>query len=350
VTDATNFQSAADITLIEPEALKVTADLFKYPSGLHISCYECFNGSVTLEVYGGVAPFTYQWSDNVNTPNRSGLGAMTYDVLVTDANGCSNDLAVKLDQPEKATWGMEGNTNTNAAEHFIGTNDGQDVVFKSNGTEMLRLKSNGDFSLLGSFTGEGPLYRMEDGTIRGGGSFPEYPELPPERCRFLSSFPYWETRGNAFNDLCPEEDPLLGTLTNLPLKVVTNGELRMYVSQNGPVGIGTIPPANSTYRLFVEGGIATRDVLVKLGDWPDYVFAEGYHLMPLSELKTFLATEGHLPGIPAAREIDAQGGFEVGDMQKRMMETIEQQTLYIIQLEDRLSQMELRMNELEADR
>jgi hypothetical protein len=191
---------------------------------------------------------------------------------------------------------------------------------------------------------------MEDGTIRGGGSFPEYPELPPERCRFLSSFPYWETRGNAFNDLCPEEDPLLGTLTNLPLKVVTNGELRMYVSQNGPVGIGTIPPASSTYKLFVEGGIVTRDVLVKLGDWPDYVFKEGYHLMPLDELKSFLTKENHLPGIPSAAELAERGGVEVGELQRRMLEIIEQQALYIIQLEENMRLLDLRIQQLEQPR
>lgn len=354
VTDANSFQSAADITLIEPEALKVIADPFKYPNGSNISCYECYNGSIDIAVFGGVAPYSYAWSDGPITQDRTSLGSMKYQLTVTDALSCTSySEEIYLTQPDRNDWTMGGNSNTDPETQYIGTSDSLDLVLKTNGQEVLRLKRNGDISLLGNFLGEGPLFRMEDGTLRGGGAFVDYPFLPPNRCRSLASYPYWETRGNAFLNLCEDQpEPLLGTLDERALRIITNGEERIHVSMFGKVGIGTVPPVGEVdgYRLYVEDGIATRDVLVKLGDWPDYVFAEGYHLMPLSELKTFLATEGHLPGIPSADEVDAQGGFEMGDMQKRMMETIEQQTLYIIQLEDRLARMEKRMNELEAAR
>jgi hypothetical protein len=265
---------------------------------------------------------------------------MKYQVTVTDALSCASySEEIYLTQPDRNDWTMGGNAGTDPETQYIGTSDSIDLVLKTNGQEVLRLKKNGDISLLGNFTGEGPLFRMGDGTLKSG-DFPYYPELPYELCRPLGSFPYWETRGNSFNGLCPEDDPLLGTLTDRPLKVVTNGQLRMYVSQNGHVGIGTIPPATSNYRLFVEGGIATRDVLVKLGDWPDYVFQEDYRLMPLSELKVYLAKEHHLPGIPSAKEVEAQGGVELGELQRSMLETIEQQTLYIIRLQEQLDRLE----------
>jgi hypothetical protein len=100
----------------------------------------------------------------------------------------------------------------------------------------------------------------------------------------------------------------------------------------------------------VEGGIATRDIKVKTGLWPDFVFDTGYDLMPLSELRAFVQRNRHLPGIPSASEVDADGGVEVGDLQRRMLETIEQQALYILQLEERLQQLEQRMTTLQTSK
>lgn len=115
--------------------------------------------------------------------------------------------------------------------------------------------------------------------------------------------------------------------------LMTNATERVRIDKLGKVGIGVDPAGQiEGYRLYVEDGIATRDVLVKLGDWPDYVFKEGYHLMPLDELKAFLAKENHLPGIPSAAEVAEKGGVEVGALQRKMLETLEQQALYILQL------------------
>ena len=353
VMDADSLFTSADITLVEPTELKLEAEPFTYPNDYHVSCFECFNGSIEVTATHGVPPYGFDWGDGTTTEDRAGLGAAQYKVTVTDANGCKEKVTgIKLVQPEPKDWTMEGNAGTDASENFFGTTDEQDVVFKSNSEEVLRLKSNGDISLLGNFLGEGPLFRMEDGTLRGGGTLVEYPELPPERCRTLASFPYWETRGNAFAQLCPDQDPVLGTLNNMPLKIVTNGTEKIHVAVSGRVGIGTVPPVGTVdgYRLFVEDGIATRDVLVKLGDWPDYVFQEGYHLLELGELKNYLKENHHLPGIPSAAEVEAKGGVEVGDLQKRMLETIEQQALYILHLEEKYQQLEQRLQTLEADK
>lgn len=352
VIDADSTIVVASKTLVEPLALKITSQVPKYPNGHNISCNECFNGSIDITVDGGVAPYSYAWDDGVTTADRSGLGATSYTLVVTDANGCiPADEKFSMTQPDRMDWTMQGNADTDPVNHFFGTTDDKDVVFKSNGAELVRLKGNGDIKLLGTFPAEGPLFRMEDGTLKGG-EWPTYPELPPGRCRSLPSFPYWETRGNAFPELCDDEHPVLGTLEARPLSVITSNTERVHISPSGKVGIGTVPPpgAVSLYRLFVADGIATRDVLVKLGEWPDYVFKEGYHLMPLAELKAFLAAENHLPGIPSAAEVAEKGGVEVGELQRRMLETIEQQALYILQLEERLTRLEATVGNDRLDR
>ncbi|RMG27683.1 MAG: hypothetical protein D6730_06840 [Bacteroidetes bacterium] len=94
------------------------------------------------------------------------------------------------------------------------------------------------------------------------------------------------------------------------------------------IGTQTLPAG---YRLAVDGRIICEEVRVEMsGSWPDYVFAEDYDLMPLADLEQHIATEKHLPGIPAAATVEAEG-IAVGEMQQKMMEKIEELTLYIIQ-------------------
>ncbi len=350
VMDADSAWGFAEITLTEPRNMKIRMEPYQYPGRYNVSCFDCYNGSIDVTVYGGQEPYSYLWNDDVETEDRSALGAMKYRVKVTDNNGCESfSETIYLTQPDRNDWQMTGNYGTDPATHFFGTLDSQDVVFKSNATERLRLLGNGDISLLGNGAiGKGFLYLDEHGILKGG----PYPYLPQYTglCFQLESYPYWETRGNLFDNLCEFAIPKLGTRTAHPISVITNDVERMIITTDGKVGIGTTPPAVTNYRLFVEGGIATRDVLVKLGDWPDYVFQEGYHLLSLSELKDYLGVNHHLPGIPSAAEVDENGGVEVGDLQKRMLETIEQQALYILQLEERMKATEQRLNVLETSK
>jgi hypothetical protein len=198
--------------------------------------------------------------------------------------------------------------------------------------------------------GKGFVYLDEGGILKIGRG--PYFDVPVGLCYHLPSQPFWQTQGNDFTQLCPEDEPVLGTLTAHHLRVVVNNTQRMIITTNGKVGIGTTPPAGAVngYRLFVEDGIATRDVLVKNGPWPDYVFAQDYPLMPLNELRTFVQRNSHLPTIPSAAEVQEKGGVEVGDLQRRMLEVMEQQTLYILQLEERLARTEQRLATLEASK
>jgi hypothetical protein len=73
--------------------------------------------------------------------------------------------------------------------------------------------------------------------------------------------------------------------------------------------------------------------------WPDYVFNKEYKLPTLNELEQFIAENQHLPNIPSAAEV-VENGFELGEMNALLLQKVEELTLYIIQLEKRLSAVE----------
>lgn len=105
----------------------------------------------------------------------------------------------------------------------------------------------------------------------------------------------------------------------------------------GNVGIGTTP--QSAYKLAVNGVIHTKEVLVNEIGWADYVFFKNYKLPTLEEVEQHIQDKGHLINIPSAAEVEANG-IELGEMNKLLLEKIEELTLYVIQQEKRIKQLE----------
>lgn len=94
------------------------------------------------------------------------------------------------------------------------------------------------------------------------------------------------------------------------------------------------------YKLAVDGKIIAEEVRIQLSeDWPDYVFQPDYPLLPLDQLKLEIAALGRLPGMPTAHQV-ASEGILLGDMQRQMMEKIEELTLHMIQLHERINFLE----------
>lgn len=116
------------------------------------------------------------------------------------------------------------------------------------------------------------------------------------------------------------------------LDLVTRGTQRFTINANGRIGIATTYN-NAGFQLAVNGNIICEDITtLPRAVWPDYVFSNTYELKSLKEVEKFIMKNHHLPNIPSAKEID-QKGIQLGDMQKRMMEKIEELTLYLIELD-----------------
>jgi len=113
---------------------------------------------------------------------------------------------------------------------------------------------------------------------------------------------------------------------------------------NGKVYIGSGSPNFTTgYKLYVEEGILTESVRVQLqSNWPDYVFEDQYPLRDLDEVQDFITANNHLPGIPSAAQVAAEG-IDLGAMDGKLLEKIEELTLYMIALKE---QNELLTSEL----
>lgn len=124
---------------------------------------------------------------------------------------------------------------------------------------------------------------------------------------------------------------------------------------NGKVGIslGTAAfPATggsidvSAYKLIVNGGILAKEVRVAT-TWADYVFKDTYNLPTLPEVEKYIIENGHLPNVPSAKQVEADG-IEIGQMAKIQQEKIEELTLYAIQQQKQLDKQQKEIEELKA--
>ncbi|WP_420602825.1 fibronectin type III domain-containing protein [Flagellimonas sp.] len=113
------------------------------------------------------------------------------------------------------------------------------------------------------------------------------------------------------------------------------GSVASYIG-NVAIGTSSVP---SGYKMAVDGKLITEEIKVQLsGNWPDYVFKKGYDLPTLEEIQKHIDEKGHLPNIPSANEVEANG-IELGEMNKLLLEKIEQLTLYILKQQKEIDQL-----------
>jgi hypothetical protein len=116
---------------------------------------------------------------------------------------------------------------------------------------------------------------------------------------------------------------------------------RMIINSKGFVGIGKDPSVMLDVNgdAQINGVLCAKEVLVKFAlCWPDYVFNKDYKLLPLTEVEQFITENQHLPNVPSAAEVEANG-VELGEMNAILLQKVEELTLYIIQLQKQIDEL-----------
>lgn len=247
---------------------------------------------------------------------------------------------------------ITGSGNTGKIPKFTGsTSIGNSQIF-DNGTNIgfgtttptqkFQFIGNGVFTLnLGGITNSAPL--IQAGSSWSSASLPDYTWF-----------------GNTNTGIFHNAANMFGFSSNgiEVMRIHSNGKIGINTTNptaqltvNGTVLIGD--PASVTlpvgYKLFVQSGILAEKVKVALtntGDWADYVFNKDYRLKSLEEVKNYINENKHLPGVPSAEELKENGGFDVAKMDAKLLEKIEELTLYVIELNKKIEQQQKHIEEL----
>jgi uncharacterized membrane protein len=118
----------------------------------------------------------------------------------------------------------------------------------------------------------------------------------------------------------------------------------MDVKQSMTIGAQkiTVGTTHADNKLAVDGKIVSKEVVVTIDDWADFVFDKEYELNDLNYVKHFIAANKHLPGVPSKSEVKAEG-LNVAEMDATLLKKIEELTLYIIKQEERINKLESKL-------
>lgn len=136
--------------------------------------------------------------------------------------------------------------------------------------------------------------------------------------------------------------------TSLQIRTYNSGNLidAMLISSNGNVLIGKTSQSNSSYKLDINGNVRSNKIVVNTTG-ADFVFEDNYTLRKLEELQKFIQQNKHLPEIPSAKEME-KDDLDVGDMNIKLLQKIEEMTLYIIAQNKKMQELEERIKNIES--
>lgn len=303
------------------------------------------------EISTNGSAFLGQFSGFVNTgANNVGIGSYT---LFQNNSGLGN-VAIGSGSMLNTTTGSSGNYNVGLGFQALKNNRGNDNI------------GIGTFALIDNTTGNsnvavGPYaaYKTQTGSFNfafGPGALLENISgsnnvaIGPDALRFVTGsentgIGRWAGRnatgtGNVFIGQSAGADDassgnklyIANTATATPL---IYGDFSTKYLAVGEVSVLDRNAATSGgYRLLVKGGMITEKIKVATAgsaDWADYVFNNDYKVMPLEEVEAFIRANKHLPNVPSTDEM-INNGNDLGKTDAKLLEKIEELTLYIIEI------------------
>lgn len=291
-----------------------------------------------LTVYTGIAP-TGLLVQNVSSASlsRFGISTVLRDVNDTIAQGGGAGLDMPSGQPYDSLGGSLGNSGP------LSTGIYSDVSSKTSGIGLIGISTqvsnngsssvptygiksfinsidstNQEYGLYSEISGGKPHYKWA-GYFKGGDVEINYGSFiigNPTSKRFCFQTQYWNTGHSLY--IFPSNN--------------SGAWDPSYTSR----GIALSDSGN----LYVSGKIYAREIEVSLADYniPDYVFDPNYKILPLNELETYVKINKHLPEIPSAEDVKANGTI-LGEMNVALLKKIEELTLYIIDLKKEIEKI-----------
>jgi hypothetical protein len=124
----------------------------------------------------------------------------------------------------------------------------------------------------------------------------------------------------------------------------TSPSTKFIIKNDGNVGIGTTSPGS--FKLAVNGKVWATEVQVTLNNpGPDYVFEKDYNLMSLEEIKAYIEKHKHLPEVPSAKEMEANG-VNLSEMNMILLKKVEELTLHVIGQSKKIEDQQNQINKL----
>lgn len=236
-----------------------------------------------------------------------------------------------------------------------GSNEGYLILsgnpngYGSRNVYINRYTSNGNVIMTASSgkVGIGVDYPEEklhiNGAIRGGGEYGQLTLRGDNGSVTIGAsdnqmLAFVTDRSNfVFNKAIYTQTGVFSSWNNTNLTLNTNGINRVTIlKHNGNMGVGVADPQ---YRLDVAGTIRAQEILVNNVSGADFVFEDGYYLRPLSDVKMFVKENKHLPEIQPAKDMQEKG-VNMNELQIKLLQKIEELTLYLIQQEQVIQELQ----------
>ncbi|AZB35039.1 cell wall anchor protein [Chryseobacterium bernardetii] len=243
------------------------------------------------------------------------------------------------------SWNTTGNSGTDPSTNFLGTSDAKDLILKTNNTERIRLNTAGSVGITGADA---------DGiALKVSGRTRIVSDVQADAF-YVGSVANNHASGNSlvflrYSNYQPNNP---GILDVAGWPTATAYGWIMSLRANGKLYLGTNPEAAcgdcSEFRMFVKDGIRTEKVKVDIATangWADYVFNKNYTLRTLEEVEKHIEEKGHLPNIPSTDEV-MKNGINLGEMDAKLLEKIEELTLYSIEQNKQLKSQSEEIKEL----
>ncbi len=133
------------------------------------------------------------------------------------------------------------------------------------------------------------------------------------------------------------------------LRIAGNGDVtstgKMLLTSGSLAFVNISQKQKDVFNLFVEKGVLSEDyAIAPKASWADYVFSNNYERASLTQIAAYIQTNGHLPGIPSAATVKAEG-YDLHSMNTKFLEKIEELTLHAI---DQQKEIESLKSQLQA--